>query len=196
LHGSTIMSPTGFVRVARCPVLNRTVRYFGSLSGIILIVIPHNTCVNSSIVCAKYAGTTSVRYFGESHLATLGFVQAPTNVKQWKARIVLLLLATQTSKQVETPTQEKLTKISTREKLNQPVTKQFSLNTQIHNRSPHNLFALIIVIRNASPKRLSQDGNMKTRLNKHCQCIVAYQDKFINFIQEAQDEETQYANVV
>ena len=30
-----------------------------------------NTCVNSSIVCAKDTGTASVRYFGESHLGTL-----------------------------------------------------------------------------------------------------------------------------
>src|SRR6218665_1618323 len=44
------------IRVARCPVFNRTVRYFGSLSG---IKMSGNT------------GTTSVRYFGESYLATL-----------------------------------------------------------------------------------------------------------------------------
>jgi len=59
------------LRVARCPVFNRTVRYFCSLSGIILIVTPENTCVNSSIVCAKDTGTASVRYLGEIHLATL-----------------------------------------------------------------------------------------------------------------------------
>src|SRR6218665_2461383 len=58
-------------RVARCPLFNRTVRHFSSLSGIILIVIPDNTCVNSSIVCDKDTGTASVRYFGESHLASL-----------------------------------------------------------------------------------------------------------------------------
>ena len=58
-------------RVARCPVFNRTVRYFGSLSGIKMIVIPDNTCVNSSIFCATDIGTASVQYFGESHLATL-----------------------------------------------------------------------------------------------------------------------------
>src|SRR6218665_2229314 len=59
------------IRVARCPVFNRAVRFFGSLSGIILIVIPDNTRVNSSIICAKATGKASVRYFGESHLATL-----------------------------------------------------------------------------------------------------------------------------
>src|SRR6218665_2960268 len=59
------------IRVARCPVFNLIVWYFGSLSGIILIVILDNTCVNSSIVCAKDTGTASARYFGESHLATL-----------------------------------------------------------------------------------------------------------------------------
>ena len=32
-------------RVARCPVFNRTVRYFGSLSGIKMKVIPDNACV-------------------------------------------------------------------------------------------------------------------------------------------------------
>jgi len=37
------------IRVARCPVFNRAVWYFGSLSGIILIVITDNTCVNSPI---------------------------------------------------------------------------------------------------------------------------------------------------
>src|SRR6218665_818332 len=40
-------------RVARCQIFNRTVRHFSSLSGIILIVIPDNTCVNSSIVVTK-----------------------------------------------------------------------------------------------------------------------------------------------
>jgi len=63
--------PSSLRRVARCPVFYRTVRYFGSLSVIILIVIPDNACVNSSIVCVKYTGTASIRYFGESHLATL-----------------------------------------------------------------------------------------------------------------------------
>src|SRR6218665_1548512 len=32
-------------RVARCPVFDRTVRYFGSLSGIKMKVIPDNACV-------------------------------------------------------------------------------------------------------------------------------------------------------
>jgi len=54
-----------------CPVFNRTVRYFGSLFVIILIVIPDNTCVHGSIVCAKDSGTASVRNFGESRLETL-----------------------------------------------------------------------------------------------------------------------------
>ena len=49
-------------RVARCPVFSRTVRYFGFLSGILLIVIPDNTCVNNSIVCAKDTCTASVKY--------------------------------------------------------------------------------------------------------------------------------------
>jgi len=59
------------LRVARCPVFNWTVRYFGSLSGIKMIVgiISDNAQINSSIFCAT--GTASVRYFGESHLATL-----------------------------------------------------------------------------------------------------------------------------
>src|SRR6218665_982188 len=36
-------------------------------------LIPDNACVNnSSIFCATDIGTASVRYFGESHLATLG----------------------------------------------------------------------------------------------------------------------------
>ena len=34
----------GRYRVARCPVFNRTVRYFGPLSGIKMTVIPDNTC--------------------------------------------------------------------------------------------------------------------------------------------------------
>ena len=33
------------IRVARCPVFDRTVRYFGSLSGIKMKVIPDNACV-------------------------------------------------------------------------------------------------------------------------------------------------------
>jgi len=36
----------------RCPVFNRTVRYFCSLAGIEMIVMPDNACVNSWIVCA------------------------------------------------------------------------------------------------------------------------------------------------
>jgi len=32
-------------RIARCPVFNRTDRYFGSLSGIKMKVIPNNACV-------------------------------------------------------------------------------------------------------------------------------------------------------
>src|SRR6218665_967038 len=50
-------------RIARCPVFNRTVRYFVSLSGIKMIVIPDNARVNDSI----FGPTASVRYFGESH---------------------------------------------------------------------------------------------------------------------------------
>src|SRR6218665_1307884 len=43
-----------FDRVARCPVCNRTVRYFGSSSGVKMIVglIPDNACANSSKFCA------------------------------------------------------------------------------------------------------------------------------------------------
>jgi len=55
------------IRVARCPMFSRTVRYFDSLSGIQIIVISDNACVNNSI----FPGTASVRYFGESHLAAL-----------------------------------------------------------------------------------------------------------------------------
>jgi len=62
-------------RVARCPVFNRTIRYFGSLSGrpigLKMTVIPDNGCVNNSIFCATDAQTASVRYSTESHLATL-----------------------------------------------------------------------------------------------------------------------------
>jgi len=36
-----------------------------------MIVIPDNACVNSSIFCAADTGTVSVRYFGQSLLATL-----------------------------------------------------------------------------------------------------------------------------
>ena len=64
----------GVVRAARCPVFNRTVRYFDSLSGIKMIVIPDNDFENSSIFCATYAGTVSFRYFGESPLENLGVV--------------------------------------------------------------------------------------------------------------------------
>jgi len=63
------------VRVARCPVFNLSVRYFGSLSGIKIIVIPNNAFVNSSIFCAADTGTASLKYFGESHLATLGVIR-------------------------------------------------------------------------------------------------------------------------
>ena len=50
-------------RVARCPVFSRTVRYFGPLSGIRIIVIPDNASVNSSIFCATNIDTDNVRYF-------------------------------------------------------------------------------------------------------------------------------------
>src|SRR6218665_49660 len=66
--------------VARCPVLNWTVRYFGSFSSIIFIVIPDNTCVNRSIVCAKDTGTASVRYYVESHLATLDMAEVHISI--------------------------------------------------------------------------------------------------------------------
>ena len=59
------------IRVARCPVFNGTVRYFGPLSSIKIIVIPDNAGVNSSIFCQTDTGTASVWYFGETHLATL-----------------------------------------------------------------------------------------------------------------------------
>jgi len=58
-------------RVARCPIFNRTVQYFGSLSGIKMIVKPDNACVNSSIFCSTDTGSAIVRYFGVSHRATL-----------------------------------------------------------------------------------------------------------------------------
>ena len=70
------------IRVARCPVFDRTVRYFGSLSGIILIVIPDNICINSSIVFVKDTGPASVRYFGESHLTTLSVIRLYV---QWRS---------------------------------------------------------------------------------------------------------------
>src|SRR6218665_2229623 len=54
-------------RVARCPVFNRTVRYFGSLSCMKMIVIQDNAFVNGSIFSATETGIASVRYFGESH---------------------------------------------------------------------------------------------------------------------------------
>src|SRR6218665_3867351 len=54
-------------RVARCPVLN----LFDSLSGVKMKVMPDNACISISIFCASDSGTTSVRYFGRSHLATL-----------------------------------------------------------------------------------------------------------------------------
>ena len=59
------------IRVARCPVFNQIVQYFGSLSGIKMMVMPENACVSSSMFCATVTGTASVRYFGESLLATL-----------------------------------------------------------------------------------------------------------------------------
>src|SRR6218665_1626939 len=49
----------------------RTVRYFGSMYCVKMIIIPESACVNSSIFCATDTSTASVRYFGESHLATL-----------------------------------------------------------------------------------------------------------------------------
>jgi len=55
----------------RCPVFNRTVQYFGSLSGIKMMVIPDNALVNSSIFCATDIGTVNVRYFWEGKLATI-----------------------------------------------------------------------------------------------------------------------------
>jgi len=53
------------------------VQYLTGLSGILalcptgikMIVIPDNACVNSSIFCDT--DTAGVRYFGDSHLATL-----------------------------------------------------------------------------------------------------------------------------
>src|SRR6218665_1966931 len=46
-HRSTIHSAPLLLacRVARCPVLHRTVRYFGSLSGVKMKEIPDNACV-------------------------------------------------------------------------------------------------------------------------------------------------------
>lgn len=65
LRGSALFRLEMLTRVARCPVLNRTVRYFGSLFGIKMIVIglPVNACANSSIFCATNMSTTNVRYF-------------------------------------------------------------------------------------------------------------------------------------
>ena len=34
-------------RIARCPVINRTVRHFGSLPGMKIIVIPDNSFIHS-----------------------------------------------------------------------------------------------------------------------------------------------------
>jgi len=45
------------------------VRYFGSLSGIKMIVIPDNECVNSSIFCTTDTGTQCQGFF--SYLAIL-----------------------------------------------------------------------------------------------------------------------------
>src|SRR6218665_2538073 len=56
-------------RVDTCQVFTRTVRYFGSLSGIEMIEMSDNACVNSSIFC--YTDTASVWYFEKSHLATI-----------------------------------------------------------------------------------------------------------------------------
>lgn len=54
--------------------LSRTVRYFGSLISIELIVITDNACKNSSVSYATDTGAASVRYFGGSHLATIGAI--------------------------------------------------------------------------------------------------------------------------
>jgi len=47
--------------------LTGTVRYFGSLSGIRMIAILDNACVNSSIFCTTNTSTASVHYFGKSN---------------------------------------------------------------------------------------------------------------------------------
>src|SRR6218665_927319 len=56
--GDSLFRDTGLLlstletSVARCLLFNRTVRYFGFLSGIKMILIPENACVNNSIFCA------------------------------------------------------------------------------------------------------------------------------------------------
>src|SRR6218665_520299 len=50
-------------RVARCPVFSRTVRYFGPLLDIRMIVIPDKASVNSSIFFATNIDIVNVRYF-------------------------------------------------------------------------------------------------------------------------------------
>src|SRR6218665_58148 len=52
--------------------------------GLLLPLIP--ACVNSSIVCTKDTGTTRVRYFGQSHLATLIYRNALINRELQKSR--------------------------------------------------------------------------------------------------------------
>src|SRR6218665_1421777 len=45
------------------PEFKRTVRYFCSVSGIKMLLIPYNSCINSLIFCATDVGTASVRIF-------------------------------------------------------------------------------------------------------------------------------------
>src|SRR6218665_2258077 len=80
-----------FYRVARCPVFNRTVRYFGSLSGIKMTIIPDNACVNSLIFCDTDIGTSSVRYFGKCYLEPQCVVLPLWNFPQLKTRKNMLL---------------------------------------------------------------------------------------------------------
>jgi len=61
------------IRVAGCSVINRTVRFSSSLSGIKMIIIPDNACVNSSLF-ATDIGTANVRYF-----------QVPLGNHRWNA---------------------------------------------------------------------------------------------------------------
>src|SRR6218665_923032 len=49
-----------------CPVFWLFVRYKNDSR-----LVQYNACVNRSIFCDTDTGTTSVRYFGENHLATL-----------------------------------------------------------------------------------------------------------------------------
>src|SRR6218665_3108861 len=65
-------------RFARCPLFNRT-PVFWPLSGVKMIAIPDNACVNSSIFCATDTVTASDRYFGENHLVTLSITQTGTS---------------------------------------------------------------------------------------------------------------------